>query len=73
MKEKRNSKDRKQTAEGRVLMEALRETGWEILNGNVRGDEEEEFTGQYTGARGSTEIDYVIAEEAGRKELREWR
>ncbi|XP_046145496.1 trichohyalin-like [Osmia bicornis bicornis] len=64
----RKSKDKKQNAEGRVLLEALRETGWEILNGNISGDEEGEFT--YTGARGSTVIDYVLVEEGGKEKIK---
>ncbi|XP_029054555.2 eukaryotic translation initiation factor 3 subunit A-like [Osmia bicornis bicornis] len=64
----RKSKDKKRNAEGRVLLEALRETGWEIMNGNIRRDEEGEFT--YTGARGNTVIDYVIAEEQGKERMK---
>nr|XP_034194960.1 nipped-B-like protein B [Osmia lignaria] len=64
----RKSKDKKQNAEGRVMLEALRGTGWEILNGNMRGDEEVEFT--YTGARGSTVIDYLIAEGEGKERIK---
>lgn len=56
----RRSKDKKINGEGRKV-EYIEERGWTILNGNVRGNEEEEFT--YTGGKGETVIDYVLGEE----------
>ncbi|XP_024868251.1 trichohyalin-like [Temnothorax curvispinosus] len=63
--EGRRSKDKKVDREGRLLVNSLEERGWEIFNGNVRGDEEGEFT--FTGGRGGTVIDYII----GKGEVRE--
>ena len=50
-------------------MNFVEETGWSIFNGNIRGDEEGEFT--YTGGRGSTVIDYVIGDEEVREKILE--
>lgn len=52
------SKDKKRNGEGKQLIEFLEELGLGILNGRVRGDEEEEFT--FTGGKGLTVTDYVI-------------
>lgn len=38
----RNSKDKKSNREGRRLVEVLEDTGWSILNGNIKGDEDGE-------------------------------
>ncbi|XP_043280376.1 uncharacterized protein [Venturia canescens] len=46
----------------------VEETGWEILTGNIEGDEEGEYT--YTGGRGETVIDYVIGDERTRGKVR---
>ncbi|KMQ85710.1 hypothetical protein RF55_15573 [Lasius niger] len=54
------SKDKKINKEGRKLVKELEEAGWSILNGNIIGDEEGEYT--FTGGRGDTVIDYIIAE-----------
>lgn len=58
--EKRCSKDKKVNAEERILLERLEELGWVIWNGDMRRNEEREWT--YTGARGDSVIDYVIGE-----------
>jgi hypothetical protein len=42
-------------------MEWIEENGWEVLNGNIQGDEEGEWT--YTGSRGETVTDYGIVNE----------
>lgn len=55
---KRNSKDKKRNGEGRKLCTVLAEVGWEILNGDIEGDEDGEWT--YTGGRGNSVIDYVL-------------
>lgn len=47
----RDSKDKKSNRERRRLVEVLGETGWSILNGNIKGDENVEYT--YTGSRGN--------------------
>lgn len=46
-------------------MEFITERGWSIFNGDIKGDEEVEFT--FIGGKGSTVIDYVI----GDKEVKE--
>ncbi|XP_046605019.1 uncharacterized protein LOC124297751 [Neodiprion virginianus] len=56
----RISKDRKINSEGRQLVQFLDETGWAIMNGNIEGDEEGEFT--YVGGAGVTVIDYAIGD-----------
>ena len=38
----------------------LAEVGWEILDGNIAGDEKGEYT--YTAGRGETVIDYVLGD-----------
>jgi hypothetical protein len=55
---KRKTKDKVENAEGKRLIEWIEENGWEVLNGNKRGDEEGEVT--YVGSRGETVIDYAI-------------
>ena len=65
--EGRKSKDGKINGDGRKLIKLVEETGWEILNGNMEGDEEGEYT--YTGGRGETVIDYVLGDERTREGL----
>lgn len=67
----RNLKDGKINSEGKRLCKFIRERGWSILNGNVRGDEEGEWT--YTGGRGDSVIDYVLGDERTRERIREVR
>lgn len=64
----RNSKDSKINKEGRRLCKFIKERGWSILNGNIRGDEEGEWT--YTGGRGNSVIDYVLGDERTREGIR---
>lgn len=45
------------------------EKGWEIFNGNIRGDEEGEYT--YSRAIGSTDIDYVLGDKEVKESTRE--
>lgn len=54
----RRSKDKKVGNRGCELMERMRESDLEILNGKTEGDREGEFT--YIGPRGSTVIDYIF-------------
>lgn len=37
---RKRSKDKKVNKEGRMLIERLKELGWEIFNGSIKGDEE---------------------------------
>lgn len=64
----RRSRDKKVNTDGRMLVRRLKETRWFILNGDVEGDEEGNWT--YTGGRGESIIDYVLLEEKGREGIR---
>ncbi|XP_046628297.1 uncharacterized protein LOC124309086 [Neodiprion virginianus] len=64
----RKSKDRKIISEGRQLVQFLDKTGWAIMNGNIEGDEEGEFT--YVGGAGVTVIDYAIGDIEGRDRVK---
>lgn len=57
--------DEKINKKGERLTEMLKESGWSIINENVKGDEEGEYT--FTGGKGNTVIDYVT----GNEEIRE--
>ena len=61
----RRTKDEKQNEEGKKMLNWLDETGMHVLNGNIEGDELEEFT--YVGPQGYTVIDYVIVNEESEK------
>jgi len=63
----RTSKDGKINGEGKKLIKFIREKGWAILNGEMEGDKEGEWT--YTGSRGKSVIDYVIVSEEIREEI----
>ena len=63
----RKSKDKVVNGEGKRLCRFVEERGWIILNGNVEGDEEGEWT--YTGGRGSSVIDYVLGNEDTREKV----
>lgn len=64
----RRSRDKKVNTDGRMLVRKLKGTRWFILNGDVEGDEEGNWT--YTGGRGESIIDYVLLEEKGREGIR---
>jgi len=64
----RKSKDKKLNKEGRELVNFIQGRGWMIFNGNIKGDEEGEFT--YTGGKGETVIDYVIRERELKEEIK---
>lgn len=68
---KRQSKDRKINGEKRKMVDFLEEKGWRIFNGNVRGDEEGEYT--FTGGRGNTVIDYVLGGEEVKERVKRMR
>lgn len=57
-RENRKSKDEKVNGEGKKLIEFVEENGWSIFNGDMKGDEEGEYT--FTGGKGCTVIDYAI-------------
>jgi len=67
----RRSKDEKINRDGRKLVELVEEKGWSIFNGNMRGDEEGEFT--FTEGKGYTVIDYVIGDEDVRGRIKRMR
>lgn len=46
---RRITKDKERNREGRELLTLIEDRGWEIANGNIRGDEEEEW--MYIGGR----------------------
>lgn len=54
--------------EGREMVRCLEEKGWGILNRNIKGDEEGEYT--YTGGKENTVIDYVIGNGEVREKIR---
>jgi hypothetical protein len=68
---KRKSTDKVENAEGKWLMEWIEENGWEVLNGNKQGDEEEEWT--YIGNRRETVIDYGIVKEEAWERVEEFK
>ncbi|KYN12146.1 hypothetical protein ALC57_15690 [Trachymyrmex cornetzi] len=59
--------DSKKNKEGNKLVEVIRERGWSILNGNVKGDEKGNWT--YTGGKGNSVIDYVLVDEETKEGL----
>lgn len=61
---KRRSKDGKM--EDKRLVEFLEEIGWNIFNGDIKGDEEGELT--FTGGKGNT-VDYVMGSEDVRSKV----
>ncbi|XP_011861498.1 PREDICTED: golgin subfamily A member 6-like protein 1, partial [Vollenhovia emeryi] len=64
---RRRSRDKKLNKEGRRLTQFIKERGWFILNGGIRGDNEGNWT--YTGGRGESVIDYVMVEEDIEEEI----
>lgn len=61
----RRSKDKKINRERRKLV--VEKTRWSIFNGNIKRDEEGEYT--YTGSRESTVIEYVIENDKMRDKI----
>jgi len=57
----RRSMDKTINKEGKRLVECIRERGWWVLNGEIRGDEEGTWT--FSGGRGESVIDYVLVNE----------
>lgn len=62
----KKSKDKIINREGRILIETMRERGWMIMNG--KGEEEGGWT--YIGERGTSVIDYVVANEKAVQEIK---
>lgn len=50
----RKLRGKKINREEKILLSRIEEVGWEIFNGNVKGDEERDWT--YRGARGESVI-----------------
>lgn len=69
--EQEKKKDKVKNAEGKLLMELIEENGWNILNGNAEGGEEDEYT--YVGPRGCTVIDYVITNYEAKEEVKRFQ
>lgn len=63
----RKAKDEVTNGEGKKLIKWIEEKGWGIMNGCKKGDEGGEYT--FTGGRGNTTIDYVIADEEVRERI----
>ncbi|KAG7188077.1 hypothetical protein KM043_015927 [Ampulex compressa] len=63
---KRRSKDRVINKDGRALLTGIKEREWSILNGSY----EEKGNWTYIGENGASVIDYVIANEAAREEVK---
>lgn len=70
-KEMRRSKDKVKNGEGTKLLEMAEENGWEILNGNMEGDEEGEFT--FIGGKGNSVINYVPIDSIIKEEIKRFR
>jgi hypothetical protein len=68
---KRKSKDKMENAEGKRPMEWIEENGWEVLNGNKQGDDEEKWT--YIDIRRETVLDYGIVNEEIWERVQEFR
>lgn len=67
----RESKDKVTNTEGVRLLEMVEKSGWEILNGNMEGDEEGEFT--FIGAQGNSMIDYILIDTKIKEEIQNFR
>jgi len=49
------------------LVKEIRERGWMIMNGVIKGDEEVGWT--YMGGKGESIIDYILGKEEIREEI----
>lgn len=64
----RRSKDKERNTEGKKFLKEIKERGWYILNGNIDGDKEGEFT--FKGPSGnSSVIDYAIGNVETRRKI----
>lgn len=69
--ERKNSKDKVKNTEGTKLIEMVEENGWEILNGNTKGDEAGEFT--RIGGKGNSVIDYIMIDPLMKDKIKSFR
>lgn len=53
------------------MLEMIEENGWEILNGNMEGDEAGEFT--FIGGKGNSVVDYVIVDTAMKEDIESFK
>lgn len=67
---KRRSKDRVTNSRGREILNLVAEIRGRILNGTTEGDKEGNYT--YVGPRGGSVIDYVIVNEKGQENIRQY-
>ncbi|KYN30070.1 hypothetical protein ALC57_00472 [Trachymyrmex cornetzi] len=65
--EERRSRDNRKNKGRAKLVEFIRVRGWSILNENIKGNEEGNWT--YTGGRGDSVIDYVLVDKETREEI----
>lgn len=49
----------------------MEQRGWDVLNGNIEGDENEDFT--YVYSRGNSVIDYAVTNLETRNEIRSFK
>lgn len=68
---RRQSKDRKMNREGRKLVDFVEERRWSVFNGDIKGNESEEFP--FTWGKGNTVIDYVMGSMEVRDKIIEMR
>lgn len=68
---KRNSKDKILNKEGERLLHLIEENGWNLLNGNTKGDEEGNLT--FIDTKGESVIDYCIVNERARNKIKSFR
>ena len=69
--ERRISKDKMCNEEGNEMLKWMDEAGMHVLNGNMEGDEREEYT--YVCEQGCTVIDYILVNEECRDEVKEMK
>lgn len=69
---KRYSKDKIMNKQGIDLLEKIEKMGLDLLNGNKEGDDQGEWTG-FTGAKGSSVIDYAICNAETWEEIKSFR
>ncbi|KAJ8671646.1 hypothetical protein QAD02_002905 [Eretmocerus hayati] len=65
------SRDKIKTAEGQRMLKILDSLGQTILNGNIKGDEEGNYT--YIGAKGNTVIYHAIGNTGGLEKIEEMK
>jgi len=68
---RRSTRDKEINREGKELLVLIEDRGWEIVNGNIRGDKSGEWT--YTGGRGESVVDYVIVNQEAWDKLKKMK